>query len=129
MLITARYKDFLLSIFYFSRICKDSTNLKYLDIRNYKSASNRNLNFFQLINSNKLEHLYLCNSNLNEADNMYLAEAIENKWRSTLVELDISWSNLNKHCLESILNSLSFESSRLKTLNLSGTCVETQMIK
>ena len=65
--------------FYILRVCKDAVNLKLLDLRAYKSPLNSQLNLFDIIKSNVLEKLYLCNSNLSEADCFYLYQVISKK--------------------------------------------------
>lgn len=105
-------------------------NLKNLDIRYYKSGLDRSVNLFSMVNSSRVERLYLSHANFTEVDQSYLADVIRNKWTSTLIELDLSWSNISSNYIQSIFDS--FENSlscKLKALNMTGTCVETNMIK
>ncbi len=113
------------------KLCKDSIKLKSLDVRSYRSPLNSFFNLFDLINTNNLERLYFCNSQFTEADSIYFSTAIFEKWHSTLIELDLSWSNLSKQSLDLILDSFikNANHSKLKYLNLTGTCVDSITIK
>ena len=61
------------------RIFKDAKHLKKIDIRSYQSSLYESLNLFGMACTNSLEHLILPDSNLSEADNDYLADAIVSK--------------------------------------------------
>jgi hypothetical protein len=53
--------------------------LKKIDIRSYQSSLYESVNLFGMACTNSLEHLILPDSNLSEADNDYLADAIVSK--------------------------------------------------
>lgn len=113
-----------------SRVFKDAMNLRNLDIRYFKSGLDRSVNLFSMVNSSRVERLYLSHASFTEVDQSYLVDAIRNKWTSSLIELDLSWSNISSNYIQSIFDS--FENSpscKLKALNMTGTCVETNMIK
>lgn len=114
-----------------AKACKNAVNLQTLDIRSYKSPLNSGLNLFDLITTSKMKRLYLCNSNLSEADNLYLSQAIIQRWHKSLAELDLSWSNISSQSLNMILNRFIENSNecQLRSLILTGTCVETDLIK
>jgi hypothetical protein len=114
-----------------AKACKHAVSLQTLDIRSYKSPLNSGLNLFDLITTNKMKRLYLCNSNLSEADNLYLSQAIIQRWYKSLVDLDLSWSNISSQSLKMIFNWF-IENSKecqLRNLILTGTCVESDLIK
>lgn len=117
-------------IFIIAKICKDALHLKSIDIRKFKSSLDDRINIFQLINSNKVAFLYLSYSKLSESDGQYLTFAIKEKWTKSLIELDLSWSNISLQYLRIILESFcSKNGCKISKLNLAGTCVETQMIR
>ena len=86
---------------------------------------------FAFVKSNDLRQLYLCNSNLSEADNFYLAREIADRWLDSLTELDFSSSNVRDETLAKILDSFGRHGDRcsLQKLNLSGTVVQQQTLK
>ena len=105
------------------------------------------VNLFDLISSNKIEYLYLSGAKFDPWEAGYLATAIANKWRNTLIEIDLSWSSLSAENLKMILDSFSDTTnstqsvtlamkrdhgninSKLRGINMSGTCVQTDIIK
>ncbi len=83
-----------------------------------------------MVNSTKVERLYLSHSDFTDVDQSYLVDAIRNKWASSLIEFDLAWSNIGSNYIQSIFEL--FEKSpecKLKILDMTGTCVETSMIK
>lgn len=116
-----------------AKVCKDALFLKTLDIRNYKSSfSLSSVNLFDMIASDKIEWLYLSGSRFDSWEVEYLARAIAARWRKSLVEIDLSWSSLSAEHLQLILDAFGGdeeELTRLRAINLSGTCVRTDMIK
>ncbi len=117
-------------VFCLAKLCKDSNKLKSIDIKSYKSPLNTNINIFDLITTKRLQRLFLCNSNFNNVDAEYFATAITERWYSTLIELDLSWSNLSKRFLDSIFDCFIKNANlcQLRHLNLTGTLVDHDMI-
>ncbi len=113
-----------------NRVCKDALQLKNLDILNYSAKLTR-IDLFSYINSNCIERLDLSHSSFNKIESSNLVMAIEKKWLRSLSELHLAWSNINKESLVNIINLFVNNRSfiRLKRLDLTGTCVETDMIK
>ena len=112
------------------KLCKNSIKLRSLDVRSYRSPLNSFFNVFDLINTDNLERLYFCNSQFSEADSIYFSSAIFEKWHKTLIELDLSWSSISKQSLDLILDCFirNAHQSKLKYLNLTGTCVDSSII-
>lgn len=102
-----------------------------MDLRSYKTSLDKNFNFFSLIKTNKLEKLFLCNSNMTEIDSNFLYTAIKEKWTESLVELDLSWSTIDSFALKNIFECFIIQNKacKLKKINLTGTSVDTEMIK
>lgn len=113
------------------RLCRDSESLRVLDMRTYKSPLDSQVNIFSFVKSRDLRQLYLCHSNLSEADNYYLANEIETRWLGSLTEIDFSSSNIKDETLGKILDSFVRRSSAcsLQKVNLSGTVIEQQTLK
>ncbi|CAF0712633.1 unnamed protein product [Brachionus calyciflorus] len=114
-----------------TKICKDSQKLKLMDLRCYKTSLDKNFNFFSLISSKNLEKLFLCNSMMSDIDSNYLYQAIEEKWFNSLIELDLSWSTIDQRALAKIFECFRLNSNKckLEKLNLTGTTVDTDMIR
>ncbi len=115
-----------------AKVCKDAISLKSLDIRNYRSSfSLSSVNLFDMIASETIECLYLSGSKFDLWEVEYLAKAISDRWRKSLIELDLSWTSLSVEYLQLIFNAFNRndELTILRGINLSGTCVSTDMIR
>jgi hypothetical protein len=123
------FRSFSFDHLLIAKIFKDSTSLRKITIRSYKSPLSDN-NLFGTASSNPVESLILPKSSLSEADNEGLVHSIKTKWYSTLISIDLSNSNIKKESINEIFITLiqNPTTCKLISLNLSGTCVDTDQI-
>ncbi|XP_066293431.1 F-box/LRR-repeat protein 6-like [Branchiostoma lanceolatum] len=109
------------------RLLKTSYKLKLLDLR---GCSNVNTAGLQSLPVTCLEQFFISNTN-NICYSYEGIETIIQKCQHSLVEVDLSWNVYVDTNLDRTLKKLSSSrnSSQLKVLNLSGTCVTADMVR
>lgn len=108
-----------------ARVLKTSHKLKLLDVRGCARITASGLIRFPAFD---LEYLFL--SQCPAAMTADLELVIE-KWRHSLVEVDLSWNNISGEVVDQAVKSLasSPKKSFLHTLNLSGSAVSYEPVK
>ncbi|CAH1272219.1 FBXL6 [Branchiostoma lanceolatum] len=109
------------------RLLKTSYKLKLLDLR---GCSNVNTAGLQSLPVTCLEQFFISNTN-NICYSYEGIETIIQKCQHSLVEVDLSWNVYVDTNLDRTLKKLSSSrnTSQLKVLNLSGTCVTADMVR
>ncbi|XP_072016351.1 F-box/LRR-repeat protein 6-like [Amphiura filiformis] len=107
------------------RIMKNSRNLKLLDLRGLTHISAKGV---QSLTIDHLERLYISQCSLSKYEGI---EIVVQKWRHSLVELDLSWNVFPAMSLDVAMKKLSSGPSQsvLQTLNLSGTSITADRVR
>ncbi|XP_064616631.1 F-box/LRR-repeat protein 6-like [Liolophura sinensis] len=109
-----------------SRILKNSTELKTLDIRGWSFCSFRSLIH---IPATSVEQLLLAQNNVHVTPDFGF-ELVMQKWRHSLVELDLSWNSYRDNVLDAGIELLTEfpDECRVEVLDLAGTNIECSTI-
>ncbi|XP_041370677.1 F-box/LRR-repeat protein 6-like isoform X2 [Gigantopelta aegis] len=113
---------------FISRLLLTSTQLRLLDLRGCGNVTCEGLLHLPITN---LQQLYISQSPIAKSNCYSDFEPMIQKWRHSLIELDLSWNSYPAEILHAALKALAIGciKSPLESINLAGTSVKMKSVK